>query len=294
MNPGKLSAFILLILGGHICLPLLVLTFAFARSVKRRSITLINLLLSIIVYATALLLLFYAGQADNGSPPFVLCRLQSALFHGSAPMISTAGLGLIIETAELVFTPHPKRSYLKLAVLLGAPWLILIGFFIAFFCTGLQMSPDTESLLNATPFFYCRFPTGGILDKLNVFITLFSLLLIIILEGFILAKMMRLSRSFRVAEKPLTIPLLDLLLRGAVVTIFISVELCAVFFYNTYSAGNASYIIISLPPIGNFLIFGTQRDVLRAWFLCGRGSMTDDWSEEENRTPTSSRGKTLP
>jgi len=283
MDPGKLVAFVLLIIGGHICLPLLVLTFALSRSVTRRSLTLINLLLSIIVYATSLLLLFYAGQGDNPSPSFILCRFQSALFHGSAPMIATAGLSLVLETAELVFSPQNRRSYAKLAALLGMPWAVLIGFFVAFFYTGLQISPETELFLNEEPFFYCRFPRGVLVTTSDA-VTAIALVLIILLEGIVLFRLFRLARRFKVQGERFTVPLLHLLLRGLIFTIFTSAELSAFSVYDTYTAGAGSFIAFSLPPLGTFLIFGTQPDVLNTWFCCGKKRET--WSKTTTAAST--------
>lgn len=92
--------FIFLILGGHIGLPLSLATMYMTKDINRRHPTLINLLCTWILYATAGLILFvysllhltlfnysfsrlYSGEQRAESPKFGVCLVQASLIYGT-------------------------------------------------------------------------------------------------------------------------------------------------------------------------------------------------------------------
>jgi len=268
MDVVQLVSFILLILGGHIALPTLLLTFLFSKSVTRRSATLINFLLCTVEYATALLLLFYAGDVSSAGSSFVLCRLQAAMVHASGPLCSAAGVALMAETLEHVSRPDPsiRTKPMKAVVLIAVPWMIFLGFFLAFFLEGLHVTPEEELRLIRDPFFYCRSPHGAILS-LSFAVEIMGLACIILTEVFIAMRVGFRAGQAKADGVVLPLPFWHLLLRGLILSVYCVVTMCVVFFLNTFGGGDqVAYVMLSLTPLVAFLLFGTQRDVLRVWF----------------------------
>lgn len=89
------------IIGGHVALPLTLVTMVILKTVARRHPTLINLLISWVVYATANLLLYansmqtlscywliaiprlYSGERNVAKPDFGVCLAQASMIYGS-------------------------------------------------------------------------------------------------------------------------------------------------------------------------------------------------------------------
>lgn len=265
----QLSVFVLLIVGGQVALPLLLVTLALSRSVIHRTATSTNFLVCVVAYSTSLLLLFYAGETD--SPPFVLCRLQSALVNASGPLLSVAGVALICETLSHVsMLENPqvaKPSRLKTALLVGVPWLIFAAFFAAFFASGLRISQHEQSAAVVQPLIYCRFPPS-VLRSVGYVFEMGGLAVILATEVFIVIRLSQYKENLKAKGVVLPVSLVHSALRGLLFTVYALVTMCAIFlFYNDTYTGSA-YIAISLIPLVAFLIFGTQRDVLRVWFRC--------------------------
>jgi lipopolysaccharide export LptBFGC system permease protein LptF len=58
---------------------------AYFSRVKRQA-TWYNFMISIAVYTTSFLLLFFAGQMNNPKPPYMLCLVQSSLTYAATPL----------------------------------------------------------------------------------------------------------------------------------------------------------------------------------------------------------------
>ena len=114
-NPIALvNASFILVTIGQVSLVFIIGTLLFSPYVKRRNITLINLLVvSVFVsippallqvvstFLTAILLnhhpRYYAGHILDPDPPFGLCLTQAIFQYGSDPMFIIASLALIVE-----------------------------------------------------------------------------------------------------------------------------------------------------------------------------------------------------
>jgi len=267
----QLSVFVLLILGGQVALPLLVVTLALSRSVIHRTATSTNFLVCVVAYSTSLLLLFYAGETGSPDPHFVLCRLQSALVNASGPLLSMAGVALICQTlthvSNLENSRVVKTSRLKTVLLVGVPWLIFTGFFAAFFITGLRISSAEQSAAVLQPLIYCGYPPN-VLRSVSYVFEMGGLIVILATEVFIVKRLSQYKANLKAKGVVLPVSLVHLVLRGLLFTVYALITLCAIFLFENGTYMTSAYIAISLIPLVTFLIFGTQPDVLRVWFRC--------------------------
>jgi len=281
MELSLLLSFIALILGGQIGLPAMLLTLAFSRRVTPRRATFVNMQIGIVMLSNALLLLFYSGDAFSGNPSFEYCRFQSALVEASGPLLGTAGFALVWETFKHVsHMGHPPKSTAeRTALLVMAPWLMFLIFFVAFFHAGLAISPEAEELLIHAPLLYCRFPSN-FLHGVGYFVTSAGTAGVVIVEVLIAVKLR--EHVAQAKEKGIILPVsyINMLLRGLIFSVYSLIMLATVFVidhdYSSTINGAPVYFILSLMPLMSLGLFGTQRDLLRVWFACFFSSRRHD------------------
>jgi len=274
MDIFLLLSFIVLILGGQIGLPVMLLTLAFSRNVTRRTATFVNFLICVVEFTTALLLLFYSGDVFSGHPSFVYCRFQSAVVQSSGPLLGMAGLALVWETFEHVCHrgQPPYSTAKKTIMLVMAPWLMFLIFFVAFLVTGLDISAEVEAELIHAPLLYCRSPSS-FLHGLGYAVTSIGLGCVVIVEILIAVKLRRHVTQAKANGVVLPVPFIHLLLRGLIFSVYSLITLAVVFVIDhfhsaTTDSGAPVYFILSLTPLMTFVLFGTQQDLLRVWFGC--------------------------
>ncbi|KAI0803333.1 hypothetical protein BC629DRAFT_120101 [Irpex lacteus] len=134
------------IAGGHIGLPILVLTFFISKRVHRPA-TVINFCITWIVYSVSYTLLFYGGYHDHRKPPFELCFVQAAMIHGSPPMAAVAGFGVVVQAYTAYQLPwqnwNPKwvsrlPGWLVTVAIVLPPYLAFMAFATASAIVSLQ------------------------------------------------------------------------------------------------------------------------------------------------------------
>jgi len=88
--------FALHLAGGHVGLPILVLTFLLSKEVQRHPV-IINFCITWMIYSISFCLLIYGGHNQTENPPSVLCIMQSAFLYGAPTMAVTALLLVVIQ-----------------------------------------------------------------------------------------------------------------------------------------------------------------------------------------------------
>ncbi|KAG8950945.1 hypothetical protein FRC04_007009 [Tulasnella sp. 424] len=135
----------ILIVGGQILLPFLLATMILSRNV-RRDPTLVNMIISWIIFTVVLCMLYYAGDQSGAEPPFGVCLAQASMLAG-APVI------LINRKRSWLFCsidgPMVIAVSVVSAVLSGITVLLEGWIALLFYRHGTQIaSTKTESAFN--------------------------------------------------------------------------------------------------------------------------------------------------
>jgi len=269
---------------GVIFLPLALLVIVLSPSVKRNP-TVTNLLNTWFLSAIIFLLLFFAGKDTGPEPPIALCIAQSSLVYASIPMNSTAALSLVLDlwfTVQIALNPTWGRSWARwrMPLLLAAPYVACLIYFIAALAASIQFPEDISRARN---FFYCSLDGHGIGHFTGIFCSV-VMFIVVVLECIVGVKM---YRNWRVART------------GEGLSISNTIRITAFSAYGALAGISAlisiwrpddplPYMVLATLPIAAFLVFGTQKDILKACFFCKRSPvgvqrLADDESEKGSK-----------
>ncbi|KAL5519511.1 hypothetical protein ACEPAH_1194 [Sanghuangporus vaninii] len=246
------------IIGGHVGLPIAFITMVILKTLARRHPTLISLLLSWIVYATANLLLLYSGEARKTQPAFGVCLTQASMIYGSTVGVAAATLGLVLqlwlEFRGLKLMKDDRISRLSLLLL---PWasftLITIG--------SAAYGAKHQSRVSIEWQFYCTIRSKAVIYTVSAF-TLLFLALTLGFQAVILRTLLRASRHFRAVNQSSY----HLVLRVGIFTIYSVITFVVSIVITLDPTTTFAYLFVSTLPLACFLIFGTQKENLRFWF----------------------------
>ncbi|KAH8835509.1 hypothetical protein DL96DRAFT_60004 [Flagelloscypha sp. PMI_526] len=261
----------LLVVGGQILLPILIVVFLFAKDVLRHP-SLTNFLFSWVLYSISYSMLKYSNAEETNDTQHPVCLAQSALIHSTPIMAGVAGLIVIIQVwATFVFPTHTalginwSRSTL-LTTILVIPYVVLI-LFTAVSAIVAYKHPETVTMVNGL---YCttsypsfRYVTPAI-----------SAALLLLVLGFEVAIGIRyyhmwrqISDVFPLANRKAST---SLVLRVTLFNAFSLVVFVASIFMATKGVQlNAfPYMINASVPLAAAVVFGTQKD-LWIFFTCG-------------------------
>ncbi|KAL4252442.1 hypothetical protein ABKN59_002732 [Abortiporus biennis] len=240
--------------------------------VRRRNVTLINLLVVTTLCSVPPALLFYWGDILNSTPPFGICFTQAILKHGSDPMFVVASLALVIEfvqgTGILVIKFVSKRR-VSTVLLLALPY---ITFAIFAALTAILGATHPHKVKHKSNQIYCTVDFKPLTHGVEIF-SVVVVVITVSLEIYTIAKFRRNWQDIRNDGRPPSKFGVSQALRIAGFTILQLnyLILCAVDFYFASVATHIIPIIYeALMPLATFLIFGTTQDCLQAWTCCGR------------------------
>ncbi|EJD03176.1 uncharacterized protein FOMMEDRAFT_146834 [Fomitiporia mediterranea MF3/22] len=151
------------VIGGHVCLPLLIATLVLTRAVTRRHPALVNLLVLWMAYATACLILLYSGEQSKREPSYAVCLAQASMIYGSITGGEIATLCLVLQLwMEFQFRGQTfyKHSKLSTILLLLAPWTVFLFFMILALIIGLK----DPSIVTNKWVFYCTVSSNFIAE----------------------------------------------------------------------------------------------------------------------------------
>ncbi|KAM5539218.1 hypothetical protein V8D89_007091 [Ganoderma adspersum] len=255
---------------GAIGLLAVLLTVIFAPRVYRH-FTWLNFCITWLIYCISYLLLAFSGAQTSPEPPsYGLCLTQASLIYAAPILVAMSTFALVLQLwftlSKALAPPQAKqRDCLRNGFLLIAPYVAWLTIVIAILSIG-TMHPNVVE--RAGHFVYCTISTG----KPGTIIAAIVVTILLIMIGFDLYIGWMLYKNWRALHKsdhPFQIPL-SLLLRVAVFSFVCVIGIgCAFVFLAgvSYYAGN---IIIALMPLIAFLVFGTQRDILRVWMFWRR------------------------
>ncbi|KAJ7827513.1 hypothetical protein B0H14DRAFT_2814597 [Mycena olivaceomarginata] len=255
-----ITAFMFLqIFGGHLGIPIVLLTTAFSKTIQRRPV-LINFLVTWVIYATAYTLLLYTGKQTGPEPPKPLCIAQAAFVYGTTVMTSAAGLAFVIHLWFSLKTGTKITGKWHMLLLLS-PYILFVAFSITMLVAGSQ---NSETISRSRSLFYCSMSLH--LMTVVPATTAVIMAAVVVFEVLICVRLYRHRRAFR--NMPRTnagAAPLDLLIRVGIFSLYSLLAFVACIAFWVSTGDLLPYIILASLPTVAFLMFGTQGDFLRAW-----------------------------
>lgn len=271
----------LLLAGGHLGLPVLVLIMLLSKRIRRPP-SVINFCIIWIIFAISFSLTIYDGHAVNGNPPFALCLTQAAMIHGAPPMAVVAALAIVCQVWHTFRAPwHPTTfpfvsripHYLRVIVVVVPPYIVGMAFAIYTTWLGLKMP---ETVRPSPSGVYCTVIEPSASLSVPIFcaagMTLILLLNIVLI--------LRYCYGLRLVKQ-----LIPLAQRRVSLGIWFRVT-----FFNLYNFAALAasmvlifkgeiafpYLIEASLPLAATIVFGSQADILRVlcfWKKPNKGEM---------------------
>jgi len=266
-NQAELVAWLIMnVWPSHLGLPLLISTILLARHIRRHA-TFINLCITWMVVGFSSSLLLYAGFQTGPEPPKPLCIIQASLLYGQPGMTSLSAFGLVFQVFYVVRStfrekdPHNHETLRK--------WSLVIAPYVAFAIfagwTAYVGSTSPDLVSRQRRFFYCSVKSTFLTNSITIF-SFLVLFVTIILEcwiAYLTYCHWRVLRATELNEK--NGMELSLIIRtsafGLWVTLGMSLSVLSL------RAPDSPIPDLALATMGSavVLVFGTQKDVIRAW-----------------------------
>ncbi|KAI0671312.1 hypothetical protein C8Q78DRAFT_763833 [Trametes maxima] len=270
---AELKVFLAFQFTGAIGLLAVLITALFAPKVYRH-FTWLNFCITWLIYCISYTMLAFSGQQTRPEPPaYPLCLTQASLVYSAPVLVAMSTFSLVLQlffTLSSALRPPPKdsvapRATMRNAFLLLAPYILWLGFIIAILVIGTR---NPRSVARAGGLVYCVIKTGAPGNATAITVAAI-LLCMVVLDVYIGAVLYKNWRALRGSDRPGKIPF-SLILRVAIFSFFCVVGIgCSFVFLSEVSffAGNT---LIALMPLIAFLVFGTQRDILKVWLFWRR------------------------
>ncbi|KAK0198875.1 hypothetical protein F5146DRAFT_1021335 [Armillaria mellea] len=254
------QAFIALhIVGGQVGLPIILLTWAFSKSVVRHP-TLVNLWISFIVYSISYCILLYSGQVDTApASPSNICLVQTAMIYGAPPMSAVAGLLVVCQIwqtfQEPSFSTTPTKWPNSVKIFLVLPYLVFFIFALAAGILGI-LHPEHIYNLNGL---YCSLHSANFSRYVVPTFCVAVMSMMAILEVILVVRYYRMwahtSRVFPLASRR-TSP--SLLLRVLLFDVYSFVVFSVAIFFLSDFQTHWPYMVQASVPLTAVAVFGSQ------------------------------------
>lgn len=252
----------------HFGLPILLSTVLFSKRVQRHP-TFINLVIVFIIVGISSSFLAYAGKTSGPEPSQTLCLVQASLLYGMPGIASIAAFSLVLQMFIVIRAAFYKQEYreqdhvVRLRMMIIAPYAVWIVLIVA---TALVGSMDLTKVSRDRRFFYCSVDSDNLTDTLTIFaaIVLFATL---VFEAWTIVLFYRRWTSLeRGSSGMFTAAELNLPLRILAFGIYLGIALSLSLLSIKSPESPIPDLTIASAATVLIVIFGTQRDVLRA--LC--------------------------
>jgi len=121
------AIFALLILGGHICFPVMLLCIFISRHPISGSMLFLHFCFTWVVHSVGFSILFYSGNATGPEPAFAPCIIQAVLVY-IAPVLETSFMCAFVYhlcfTIEVILNYKTKISELRMMILITGPYFV--------------------------------------------------------------------------------------------------------------------------------------------------------------------------
>ncbi|PAV19456.1 hypothetical protein PNOK_0439000 [Pyrrhoderma noxium] len=256
--------FVFQILGGHVGIPFILLTFYLSKGIPRHPL-LINFLVTWMIYSTSFCILLYLGKQFGPEPPHSFCAIQSSLIYGTAVLTPTAGLAFVfnfwLKLRALAVSRSAKETTFQKCTLVAAPYIVFALTVVVTACFG-ATNPELVSRNRYT--LYCTIHS----DFVDIVPALAAIILfiLIVLECFIVIKLYQYRRETSHLRLGSGINI-SIFLRAGIFSLYSFLSLIACIAFWSRTGAEIPYIFQASLPTAAFVIFGSQKDLLEAWYI---------------------------
>jgi len=258
------NAFLILwVWPSHFALPLLVATILFARPRVERHPAFVNMCITEMIGGICMSILLYTNHFDvNGpQPPKALCVFQASLLAGANTLTNISLLGLVYQVYASI-SAAASQDVTKKASSTRTTWLFIVSPYTVWlalaFGTAFWANSHVDSVTRGeVP--YCA-ANSGILRIFIAALNVVLLLATLVLEVLALRAFLHVWRGTGRESS-----LLDLSTRIGAFALLITVALVLAAAAIFMPGSPAPDLVMSTMGTFVILIFGTQRDILRAW-----------------------------
>lgn len=258
----------------QIGLPILILTFLFAKSVHRHR-TLVNFCITWLIYSVVYSLLIYSGESNETNVdihkhfiPGPVCIAQSILVHGVTPMVVTSGLIVVLSARHLMWDPqlggHTKRIQKVFAIAsIVAPYLTGTTFIVA----AAVVRHRQPHLVTSWHGLFCTFSYGVFHRYVIPGFCLSLSSCLIVLQASMwydsYTSWRTIGKGFPLADRRVS---KTLIFRIAIFTIIsIVILMVSIFDLSNNAEGVVPTFLAVCLPLMALIVFGSQKDIFKAW-----------------------------
>ncbi|KAF7353831.1 hypothetical protein MVEN_01068700 [Mycena venus] len=280
------------IFGGHVGMPLLLLTATFSKKVQRNPM-LINFCVTWLIYATSFTLVLYAGKQVGPEPPAELCIIQAAFVYGAPVMASMAVLSLVLH---LWLSLQTGKGVLARAaggwcfmLLLGSPYVLFLAFSVTMVILG---SLKQDAVSRSRYLFYCtiNLPYVNAVPATSGFIML-AIILFEVLTGI---ELYRRRKAFKTMGRTQHDgPPIHLFIRVGIFNLYSVLALVGCIAFWASAGDTLPYFIQASLPTAAFIIIGTQEDFLCAWGIIALAEFISRPFQHQSPSKESSNSKAI-
>jgi hypothetical protein len=243
----------------HFGLPVLLAVILLSKRVHRHP-TFISLCCGFIFIGVASSLLLYAGATTGPEPPQALCLLQASILYGYPPFASLLALMLVLQMFLVVRAssrkqPRQGNHSVRLWAMLTIPYVALFATIVASVLVGIA---HPEAVSRQRRMFYCSIDSNPLSGTVAAVAALF-LFATVVFEIWTLVIIFKNHKLKGAVD--LNLPL-RVMAFGFYVVIAMGLSILSV----TSPQSPVPDLVIASAATVVILIFGTQRDILRA--LC--------------------------
>ncbi|KAK7436036.1 hypothetical protein VKT23_019338 [Stygiomarasmius scandens] len=267
-NITIVHAFIGLQLTGGIGMVLLLLTTWVFRSISKRKKTWYSFCISWIISCLSYCLLFFGGEQtifDQEVPTYRLCLAQAALVYSGPPLTGATTFALFLEVswsvnAVLSGTLSANKSALVYHSLYIIPYCLWVVLTVSFLIYG-HTFPATVQRDTANTYCVLNSTVPPILTSALVVVA--ALLVLITLGMLIFHLKKSQADQLRVLRSNY---LKAFLIRLVIFVGFGVVAICIGIVYTFNRTPGPEYdLAMAALPVGGFIVFGTQKDIMKEW-----------------------------
>ncbi|KAG2013377.1 hypothetical protein CC2G_010296 [Coprinopsis cinerea AmutBmut pab1-1] len=254
-------------------LPVLIAIVLFSTQVKRHG-TFLNFCVAFLITGIVSSLLVYFGKFTGPEPAPMLCLLQASTIYGVPPLESICAFMLVLQMFLKIRAAHHGKPCedddhkIRFWVMIISPYVV---YFIFVLATAIVGANDPRRVSRNRRFFYCSVENLPLTNTIAVVCSII-LLATVILEAWTLIllirhrKIARLQGSSLRRKVDLSFPV-RILSFGLYIITAMSLSLISV----TSPSSPVPDLVLASAPTVFILIFGTQRDMIRAmcvWKRC--------------------------
>jgi len=260
----------LLISGGQVGLPIVVLTVSVGKKVAWHP-TIINFCIAWTIYSIIYCLYLFAG-AGTDSQYSTICMVQASMVQGAAPMAVVAGLAIVVhmwatfQCVQCTALSWRVPRMLYLILMLGTPYLV----FVVFAASAASFVISQAHTVSSNGL-YCFIQLGHPVAVVPSFCAA-VMVIILALEAVMTFQYYRQWKTIRTSFPLATrTPSPSVCFRVGLFCLYSCVTFTAAILWLSDLQTDVTYMLPAALPLCALIVIGLQKDVISFWTVVLRG-----------------------